>query len=215
MPVRTRTVDVLTCAHCGVTFPYKHSGGKANRFCSRACAYNRTPEQRFWAKVNKDGPIPESFPELGPCWCWLGSLFTDSGYGQFWMDGTNRRAHIVSYEWANGSTSGAQVQHLCNVRVCVRPTHLKLGTPAENMQYASKTGRMSKGDQHWLRKGPDTRDHAKGERNGAAKLTEADVREIRRLYADGIPIKDIAVQYGMTYHGVYDIVKRVNWKHVV
>ena len=93
MPVRKRTVDELTCECCGVVFPYKHSGGKPNRFCSRACVYSRTPEQRFWEKVNKDGPVPEACPDLGCCWCWTGSLFTDSGYGQFWLDGTNRRAH--------------------------------------------------------------------------------------------------------------------------
>ena len=161
MPARKRTVDVLTCENCAVTFPYKHSGGKANRFCSRDCAYSRTPEQRFWAKVDKFGPIPEACPELGCCWCWLGSLFTDSGYGQFWMDGTNRRAHIVSYEWAVGPTDGQQVQHRCNVRVCVNPAHLTLGTPAENTAYAVKHGRMASGERHWLRKGPDTRQHAR------------------------------------------------------
>lgn len=28
---------------------------------------------RFWEKVNKDGPIPEHQPELGPCWEWTGA----------------------------------------------------------------------------------------------------------------------------------------------
>lgn len=197
MPARTRTVDELTCANCGIVFPYKHSGGKANRFCGRSCAYSRTPEQRFWGKVTKDGPIPDTCPDLGPCWCWLGSLFTDSGYGQFWMDGTNRRAHIVSYEWANGPTNGAQVQHLCNVRVCVRPSHLTLGTPAENIAYAVETG-----------------SNAYGSRHGRTTLTEDDVRLIRRLVSEGTPQITLARQYGLSKSAMSGLVTRLTWKHV-
>lgn len=44
-----------------------------------------SPEQRFWPKVNKEGPAPEYNPALGPCWIWQAAL-TD-GYGSFW-DGT-------------------------------------------------------------------------------------------------------------------------------
>lgn len=203
-----------TCPTCGTTFPRKTSGGKPNRFCSRACAYSRTPEDRFWERVNKSGPVPEACSERGPCWIWLGSLFADSGYGQFWLDGLNRRAHIVSYEWANGPTNGAQVQHLCNVRVCVRPTHLTLGTPAENTAYAVKHGRMASGERHWLQKGPDTRQHARGTRNGAAKLTEADIREIRRLAAEGVPQRTLAGRLGVTETAISDVVRRRTWKHV-
>lgn len=214
MPARKRTVDVLTCENCAVTFPYKHSGGKANRFCSRGCAYSRTPEQRFWDKVDKDGPIPEACPELGPCWCWIGSLFADSGYGQFWMDGMNRRAHIVSHEWSIGPTDGQQVQHLCNRVACVRPSHLTLGTPAENTQYAASLGRMASGERHWLRTRPDTRQHARGARNGSAKLTEADVREIRRLAAEGVPQKILAVRFGVSESVISAVVRRKTWRHV-
>jgi hypothetical protein len=38
--------------------------------------------ERFWSKVNKDGPIPASCPELGPCWLWTRSCYYN-GYGQF------------------------------------------------------------------------------------------------------------------------------------
>ena len=215
MPARKRTVDVLTCENCAVTFPYKHSGGKANRFCSRDCAYRRTHEQRFWAKVDKFGPIPEACQELGCCWCWLGSLFTDSGYGQFWLDGTNRRAHIVSYEWTVGPTDGQQVQHRCNVRVCVNPAHLTLGTPAENTAYAVKHGRMASGERHWLRKGPDTRQHAKGERNGTAKLTATDVREMRRLDVEGMPAEEISARFPqVSIWTIYQIISYRSWQHI-
>lgn len=169
---------------------------------------------RFWAKVDKNGPVPEACPELGPCWLWIGALFTGSGYGQFWLRNRNRRAHVVSYEWANGSTDGQQVQHLCNVRICVRPAHLTTGTPAQNTAYAVQHGRMASGERHWLRKGPDTRRHARGERNGTAKLTEADVRTIKQQRAAGVTRKAIAAQYGIAYWTVRDIDTGRIWQHV-
>ena len=202
MPVRKRTTDTLTCAHCAVSFPYKQSGKTPNRFCGWDCLQaSRTPEGRFWVKVNKDGPVPDACPELGSCWCWTGSLFTDSGYGQFWLNNTNRRAHIVSYEWANGpipeDIDGRQVQHLCNVRVCVRPSHLALGMPPENMQYASLTGRM-----------------AHGERHHRAVTTEDSVRLYRRLASEGVPQSVLAEQANMSRSAMHSLLKGETWKHV-
>jgi hypothetical protein len=42
---------------------------------------NTTPSERFWAKVDKNGPIPAYRPDLGPCWLWTASKRAD-GYGQ-------------------------------------------------------------------------------------------------------------------------------------
>lgn len=207
---------MLTCAHCGTSFPYKQSGRKQHQFCTWACLQaSRTPEARFWSKVDQDGPPPPDRPDLGSCWVWTGALFAMSGYGQFWLNDTNRRAHIVSYEWANGPTNGQQVQHLCNVRVCVRPSHLTLGTPAENMGYAVSMGRMARGDRHWLRSGPDTRAHARGERNGSAKLTADGVRAIKASLSNGEACAQIAARYGVSDAAVRDIKRGRNWRHVV
>jgi hypothetical protein len=30
----------------------------------------KTLEERFWEKVDKNGPVPAHRPELGPCWVW-------------------------------------------------------------------------------------------------------------------------------------------------
>lgn len=186
------------CAQCGTPFLRRTRAGKPKQFCSWACLQSsRTPEGRFWSKVDQDGPVPEASPELGSCWLWTGSLFTDSGYGQFWLDDTNQRAHIVSYEWAIGATDGQQVQHLCNVRRCVRPAHLTLGTPAENMQYASVTGRM-----------------ASGERHHKARLTDDAVRMIRCLHAEGIPMESIGKRFDVTKQTVWGIVHRKTWVHI-
>lgn len=87
----------------------------------------RSVEERFWEKVNKNGPIPERCPELGPCWVWTGG--TSEGYGMFWLDGTQVRAHILSFTWAKGEIAeGQERDHLCRNRRCVNPDHLEAVT---------------------------------------------------------------------------------------
>lgn len=87
-------------------------------------ARGRPPEERFWSKVDKDGPIPAHRPDLGQCWVWTGGLM--SGYGAFWLDGRNVEAHIVSYTWECGEIAeGQERDHLCRNRACVRPGHLE------------------------------------------------------------------------------------------
>ncbi len=89
----------------------------------------------FWAKVNKDGPIP-AYPELGPCWLWTGKP-DPGGYGRYyWLpDDRQRGAHCVSWIIAHGPIpKGLVICHRCDVRPCVRPSHLFLGTYRDNMQ---------------------------------------------------------------------------------
>lgn len=85
--------------------------------------------ERFWSKVNKDGP-----PWNGvPCWLWTGNL--TKGYGRFYL--ANRKiyyAHRISYEWARGPVpAGLELDHLCRVLSCVNPSHLEAVTHKENI----------------------------------------------------------------------------------
>lgn len=90
-------------------------------------------EERFWTKVNKDGPLPERRPELGPCWVWTG--YRDHrGYGRFRVQRRSPRAHRVAVELARGPVpDGLEVDHLCSRRSCVNPAHLEAVTHTVNV----------------------------------------------------------------------------------
>lgn len=99
-----------------------------------------TPEKRFWAKVDKDGPVPSARPDLGPCWLWTGAQGGNMRYPRYGRVqvtelGTTRQAHVVSYERAGGVVpEGWDVDHLCRVSLCVRPSHLEAVTHKENLR---------------------------------------------------------------------------------
>lgn len=92
---------------------------------------------RFWAKVNKDGPIPAAdtlAAGLGPCWLWTASQH-GKGYGSVFHHGRLLSAHRASFEIHGGVLIlGMELDHLCKVRLCVNPDHLEQVTHAENVR---------------------------------------------------------------------------------
>ena len=103
--------------------------------------YGGDPLPRFWAKVNKNGPVPACRPDLGPCWLWMASHTKPSAaypdlleYGTFGYRRQSVQAHRFIYEMTNGPVEeGWEVDHLCRVTLCVRLSHLEAVPQLENL----------------------------------------------------------------------------------
>ena len=102
--------------------------------------------KRFESKYRVD--------EASGCWLWTGTIM-DLGYGVLTVDSVRMRAHRLSYQLHIGPIPkgegfhGTCVCHKCDVRNCVNPEHLYLGTHQENMRDAEKKGRFSQASRHW------------------------------------------------------------------
>ncbi len=90
--------------------------------------------ERFWSKVDKDGPVPEHAPELGPCWLWTAGK-TGMGYGVFWDGERMVLAHRFARELLGDPIpSDLQTDHLCRNRACVNGLrHTEPVTQRENL----------------------------------------------------------------------------------
>ncbi len=136
-------------------------------------------EARFWAKVDRNGPIPPHTPKLGPCWLWTGCTFR-GGYGQIWVGGAKRidMAHRVAYRLEVGPIpDGQMLRHRCDTPLCVRPDHLAPGSGQDNVDDRQARGRSARGLWSGAYTHPESR--LRGERKGRARLTEDQVRTIR------------------------------------
>ena len=145
----------------------------------------KTIEERFWSKVNK-----------GPgCWMWTGHK-DNNGYGKFYYDRGARLAHRISYKMKYKSIpKGMYVCHRCDNTSCVRISHLFLGTQKDNMQDATKKGRISKGEH----------------RQHIAKLTEIQVIAILK---DTRSQRAIANEHNVHQSTISRIKQGKQWKHV-
>lgn len=152
--------------------------------------------ERFWSKVNKDGPVPERRQDLGPCWLWIAGAFRSGGYGAYRTDdGKVGRAHVVAWTDENGPTNGLLVCHHCDVPRCVRPSHLFAGTNAENHADRDAKDRVQHGQRHYL-----------------AKLNPVAVQVIRFLGARGFSANRLARAHGVTHEAIGAILKGRTWR---
>lgn len=157
----------------------------------------RPQDVRFWEKVDRDGPCVRE--DLGPCWTWTGHT-SKKGYGLFcWSKPQVEYAHRASWRLVNGDWPTLSVCHKCDVRICVRPSHLFLGCNADNTADMVAKGRQR---------------GAVGERNVFALLSEDDVVDIRSLAAFGATQGALRDGFGISQQCVSAILTRRTWRHV-
>lgn len=213
-PRKRKPTVACVCLNCGKTVQHSalYVAKGYGQFCNHRCHSDYqcgkqpkgTPEERFWAKVEKQ--------ENG-CWTWTGAT-GEKGYGQILVAGYHVHSHRFSWELHNGPVpEGLQVCHDCDknypigdatYRRCVNPLHLWLGTAHDNTQDMMKKGRHRHGTTRlW------------GSQHPATKLVEAQVLEMRARWATGtVRLKDLAADYGIAVSSVSSIVNRYNWRHI-
>lgn len=183
-----------TCEQCQRPFQPRKPW---RRFCGNSCSARwraahkvRDVEAEFWSRA-----IPE--PNTG-CWLWLGDVNT-GGYGVARFGLKDRvTAHRRAYQLAIGPTpNGMDVCHRCDVRLCVNPAHLFLGTRAENLADMVAKGRSARGEKH-----------------RAAVMTVDEVRNMRALSTVGVSIQEIARTYGRNEGTVRSAVRGKSWRHL-
>lgn len=176
-------MKLLCQCDCGNLTTLPHHSLKTGKVQSCGCPeYKNVPttRERFEKYI-------EMIPESG-CWIWMGNC-NIGGYGQFSLGGHPISAHRYSWLIHKGDIpSELNVLHRCDVRPCVNPHHLFLGTTRDNAEDCGKKGRLA-----------------------AAKLTVIQVKQIR---SDLRSCKDIAPDYGVTDHAIREIKHGKTWMFI-
>lgn len=142
---------------------------------------------RLWRRIDVRSPLE--------CWTWEGTT-ESNGYGRIKISGGKMKsAHRAVWEDFYGAIpAGLCVLHRCDNPPCCNPFHMSLGTNDQNMADMVAKGRATR-----------------GERNGAAKLTEAAVRAIR---CSSRSRDELATEYGVTKENIGLIQRHQSWRHV-
>jgi hypothetical protein len=145
------------------------------------------------------------FVAASGCWLWEGAKNRD-GYGVVGRRGQMQRVHRVVYALCVAPIPlRLNVCHDCpegDNPLCCNPAHLFVGTQKENVHDAMLKGRLR------------GRTPPKGEENPNARLTEGDVRAIRRKAKAGVPQVQLQAEYCLSRASVNRIVRGLAWVHV-
>ncbi len=166
--------------------------------------FRRADSEAFFRRARSKDPetfdrlmVSADVRESGDCWPWTRS--TAGGYGKLRIGGPKQIAHRVMFALCFYPPGDLEVRHICHNPGCINPAHLRAGTHRDNMIDRMLAGRGG---------------NLKGEANGRAKLTETDVRFIRRRSSAGASLLDLSRDFGITKTAVSYVVRGKNWKHI-
>lgn len=207
------SVTERVCNRCGIsfsvpTYSIKHGKGK---FCSAKCSSQQrqgTPKDRLYRRIIKS--------KTG-CWEWMGTRHSN-GYGVMRWSQRGTKSGLVTTHRASWIIhfgeipDGLCVIHRCDNRRCVNPYHLSLGTIADNVRDCVTKNRHAYGDRNGNRLHPELVN--RGESHGMAKLTEIQVKRIRKLYSSGKTQLQIASMFEIKRTHVQQITSRRTWRYI-
>jgi len=220
----SKTTDTKDCAVCGKTFTKRKSSHKQwliINCCSSVCGWeskrrnhsNRLndPIQNllgtFGGRQRRQNSLRSVWRHVDirgkdECWPWTArttTRFPKFQYGVIRFDGLFQRAHRVIWSSIHGAIpDGLVIRHACDNPRCCNPAHLLCGTYADNARDMV------------IRQRRDWR----GMCQANAKLTDENIREIRRLRRSGMMLKDIAPLFEISIPNVGKIANGQAWSHV-
>ena len=142
------------------------------------------------------------YAEQVPSECWEWTRFrTKDGYGHMRYKGRMVESHRLALMLTDRPIpDGHEVMHLCDNPPCINPDHLTTGTHAENVADMVAKGRRAV---------------MRGTSNPRARVTDADVIEMRRLYAEGGGTQaQIGAMFGLGKSQAHNVISGRQWAHV-
>lgn len=198
------------CPTCKMEKNYEEFGNntKSCKSCNKkSCVICKTifsPTGKKTHCSNKCKILGNIIENENGCWEWQKSKVCGYGRTRDYETKKDILAHRLSYNIFKGSIpENKSICHSCDNPSCCNPEHLWIGSHRENMLDSNQKGRTYKVSYD-----------SKGLKNGNAKISEEEVRNIRKLSSEGMRDCDIARKYKMSQTNVRRIKRGYLWKHI-